>query len=410
MRVFESLDWSKIAELIQSSRGRVLYAAAGLDDSVAAALIEAEGRLGPSSVAIILDFDPDSFRLGYGAFEAATMLREWGLTVRTHSGLRPGLLVCDDQAWSFTMPPLLVEKLGSESINAIRLVGAAADTAYMAVQQSATVSNPRSEPEIGAAKLDDSVESETKLALEADPPQRFDLSRKVRVFNSKVEFVELEVHGCQIHRRRVRLPNELVLSVEDRDARDRIRAAYRVIEDASLSGAKEIERRVAELRKAYLRSIPGYGSLILRSVRGRFEEEIAALKTRVEEFRLEIADELGRRLATSISTLTDAFLPNVLRAIPKQLAGQVSMVNEANARRWIAQQLEKEFPTVDELVDRMWLVCIFKGVTYEVLADQQFQQSIKQLFPHEDWAIPLTEFDAAPGDPAHSYEVSNRVV
>lgn len=308
------------------------------------------------------------------------------------------------------MPPLLVEKLGSESINAIRLVGAAADTAYMAVQQSATVSNPRSEPEIGAAKLDDSVESETKLALEADPPQRFDLSRKVRVFNSKVEFVELEVHGCQIHRRRVRLPNELVLSVEDRDARDRIRAAYRVIEDASLSGAKEIERRVAELRKAYLRSIPGYGSLILRSVRGRFEEEIAALKTRVEEFRLEIADELGRRLATSISTLTDAFLPNVLRAIPKQLAGQVSMVNEANARRWIAQQLEKEFPTVDELVDRMWLVCIFKGVTYEVLADQQFQQSIKQLFPHEDWAIPLTEFDAAPGDPAHSYEVSNRVV
>ena len=49
-----------------------------------------------------------------------------------------------------------------------------------------------------------------KKDLEGNPPLKFDISRKERVFNAKLEFVEFELEGCLISRRTVTIPPELI--------------------------------------------------------------------------------------------------------------------------------------------------------------------------------------------------------
>ena len=133
MVLFQRLDWPRISSIIQGAKSRVVYAAAGLDDAVATALANANSRL-PGCVSIVLDIDPECFRLGYGLFDAVAMLRDKGLEVRTQPRLRVGLLVCDHDAWSFSMPPLLVEGIGDEQVNAIKLSREQAEIAIAAVR------------------------------------------------------------------------------------------------------------------------------------------------------------------------------------------------------------------------------------------------------------------------------------
>ena len=271
------------------------------------------------------------------------------------------------------------------------------DAAIVAVGFQHNHADNTSEAQIGLQTMDARFEAETKQALDADPPQRFDISRKVRVFNSKVEFVELEMKGHQIQRCQVTLPNDLVVAIDDPSACKRIKAVFKVIDNAAVIGGDKIEKLVAEMRQTYLKSIPKYGRAILRTGRTAFERELENLSVVVKDFESTILERLSKQIEDSIQGLVDAFLPLVLKNPPKHLSAQVSRVTEDNARRWIKQRLRQVFPSAEDLISRMSLKCIFKGVTYEVLSDAKFQEAIKKLWPLEDWDTPLTEFDAAPG-------------
>ena len=46
--------------------------------------------------------------------------------------------------------------------------------------------------------------------LDDNPPQAFNIARRMTVFNSHFEFAELELTGVNIARKRVRIPNHLL--------------------------------------------------------------------------------------------------------------------------------------------------------------------------------------------------------
>ena len=106
------------------------------------------------------------------------------------------------------------------------------------------------------------------------------------VFNSKVEFVELEMKGHQIQRCQVTLPNDLVVAIDDPSACKRIKAVFKVIDNAAVIGGDKIEKLVAEMRQTYLKSIPKYGRAILRTGRTAFERELENLSVVVKDFEI----------------------------------------------------------------------------------------------------------------------------
>lgn len=208
MALFETLEGAVIAARIRNAGRRIMLCTPGFDDIVGTALIEAHRRLPEGSVDVIVDGSDQAARLGYGYFNAVKQVSDAGVPIRVEPGLRLGLLVVDEQGWTFTSPPLLVD--------ATMEAGAAPNAMALTAQQvaeavSALVRRPApegtsptaSQPELGQRIATPAEIEKTHAALTVDAPQRFDVARKVTVFNAFVEFVEIELLGTQLGRQRV---------------------------------------------------------------------------------------------------------------------------------------------------------------------------------------------------------------
>lgn len=122
--IFVHLSTKGIADCIHQARTRVLLLMHGVEQSIAAAVVNTSKRLGRSAVVVVLDVDEEVARHGYGEFDAVTLLMEGGVDVRVEPGLRSCVLVVDDIGYAFFSPPLLIETQDESSVgvNALKLI------------------------------------------------------------------------------------------------------------------------------------------------------------------------------------------------------------------------------------------------------------------------------------------------
>ena len=107
-------DEAKIVSILTSARRRWLYMAPGITQPIVEAMDALWARLGGASGSVILDLDPEVYRLGYGTLEGLQQLQEAAtrhgtLICRHQDGIRIGLVISDDHTLIFTPTPLLIE-------------------------------------------------------------------------------------------------------------------------------------------------------------------------------------------------------------------------------------------------------------------------------------------------------------
>lgn len=383
----------------------MLLCTPGFGDPVAAALIEAHRRLGSERVVVVVDGTAQAARLGYGHFDAVGQLSQAGVPIRVEPGLRLGTLVVDGQGWCFATPPLLVDATMEKAVapNAMRLMPAQVDALVGAISPPAQPFKegqfgPAARPEIGAVTAKPEALASVQAALQADPPQQFDIARKVNVFNAFVEFVELSLVGTELTRQRVALPRDLLLAVSDRDTRERLTTSFQLIDPGATIGreAKEIRQAVDKLRKVHTRVLNPYGSITLRSNRQRLEAAVAAVQVQVATFAGTVKARLQKEIDHSRKQLVQSVLPG-LKAKPPEalLAGVVGKPTVEQITRWIDRQLDQAFPKVDDIVSEMRLVLTIKAVTFEMLKEPKFQAGVREAYPDVDFDKPFSEFTAA---------------
>lgn len=405
MSTFETIDDAGLALRIRDARDRVLLCTPGFGDPVAAALIEAHRRLGSERVVVVVDGTAQAARLGYGHFDAVGQLSQAGVAIRVEPGLRLGTLVVDGQGWCFATPPLLVDATMEKAVapNAMRLMPAQVDALVGAISPPAQPFkegqfDAAARPEIGAVTAKPEALASVQAALQADPPQQFDIARKVNVFNAFVEFVELSLVGTELTRQRVALPRDLLLAVSDRDTRERLTTSFQLIDPGATIGreAKEIRQAVDKLRKVHTRVLNPYGSITLRSNRQRLEAAVAAVQVQVATFAGTVRSRLQKEIDHSRKQLVQSVLPG-LKAKPPEalLAGVVGKPTVEQITRWIDRQLDQAFPKVDDIVSEMRLVLTVKAVTFEMLKEPKFQAGVREAYPDVDFDKPFSEFTAA---------------
>jgi hypothetical protein len=400
---FLHLGAKELANMISQASQQVLYCAPGITQSIAALLVNAFKRIGAGKVHVVLDVDDVTARLGYGDFDAVTMLAEEGLHVRVEPGLRVSVVVCDSVGYLFTTPPMLVEMQDEKhvGVNAVRMSPEQVSEIFKAVAPSKD-SDPESTPapQIGRESLTDERAQAVMTALEANPPQKFDLARKVNVFNSFIEFVELRLTGLHIKRHTVTLPRRLVIALRSEATAKRLLTTFRLV-DADSKVAKEaaqIDFKVRQLREKFTRSLgDDLGNVMLRAKRIEFSKAVDALKAEIENFQCKIVERLQKEIDNSLKELVEGLLPAVRKTIPEGLEGEITGKPTTEVlRRFIEVELRKVFPEAKDLIKEMKLEWIPKGVTYETLSDETFQNRVREQFPYVDWKQPFAEFEAAP--------------
>ena len=79
---------------------------------------------------------------------------------------------------------------------------------------------------MGVTALEPAKVQEMKSNLKSNPPKPFDITRKLNVFSSKVQYVEFSASNYRLTTRQIPLPQELV-DVADEDLKHRITSRIR---------------------------------------------------------------------------------------------------------------------------------------------------------------------------------------
>lgn len=238
-----------------------------------------------------------------------------------------------------------------------------------------------------------------KRRLEENPPQKFDVARKVYVFNSRIKFVEIELSGCQIQRKTIQLPREWLVadSPDEHDAAHRLTANYRVLEGLPGISGKPLQDKVNDLRSRYSQQIEGFGRVMFRKRRKVFEADFKQLSEAVQEFQKGLEGRVQSALAESRERLIGLLLPRVLDRPPNDLLGQISddKPTAKHVRCYLERRLDGIIPQAKSLMSEMRLQCTFKGVTHETLNSPDFQKRVREVFQLDASEDLFDEFSAA---------------
>ena len=421
MKCFYNVTESLIKELIKSAEKRLTYVAPGLSTGIAEEFIKKWFMLRPEAVQIILDVDEEIIRIGYGSIDALQKLQKTAQTIgfNAHVGHQPGIrigcVISDNRTLIFSPSPLLIESSADDKpkTNGILLdyipeeiateVGIIED-----VEQSETTSvldkdefdeDKLYAQKIGLEKVPTKQIEQIAENVDKDPPVAFDIARKVRVFNSRVEFVEFELIGCDFKRRTIPLKSSFF--AKNDKIQELLQARFKVFDEFSDDIRKEIEEieRINEYKKRLIKDnlvvLPKYGTAILRENRQSFKEAVKKLKRMIVDFEKKSKDSLKKDLKKTVDNLVNEIFPNIKDNPPQEwikLIGQSSN-SEERLKKVIAGHLHKVIGPIDSVFAGMKIELLFKGVTYEMLQDQKFRDLVMDKFYFEgDF---FEEFEAA---------------
>ncbi|SHJ89870.1 hypothetical protein SAMN05444159_1835 [Bradyrhizobium lablabi] len=297
-RTFVTATDGGLINMIKRARTRLALIAPAITTPVAQALAARISDLPALSLTIILDADAEVYRIGYGDPEALEIIRkaskELMFDLREQPGVRIGVVISDDRTMVYAPVSRNVEagSTTDEKPNAIMLDGAATENLAVAAGAS------EGETEIGVTGMEPERVAQMQADLAANPPKPFDLTRRLTVFTSAVEFVDLKVSNYKLSKRRVPLPQEFV-GVGDETLKQRISSQIRAPfdgigtqkiklegEDAELLVDEAfIEKERKDIEDTFTYVLPKKGRVILKRDRVDFDKQITRFKQIVMKYR-----------------------------------------------------------------------------------------------------------------------------
>ena len=409
--MFVNLDSAGMATEIRGAGRSACYAAPGILEEPANALVALAKRIGPELITVCLDFDERVFRMGFGTLDSVKMLREAGIEVRSTPGLRTGLIIIDDTGYIFTPTALYLEAEGRPDAapNALRLskdqitealarLSPAAKAIAIAFAQTEEEREWIREQavEVPSVKVENSDFTTVEKRLEEAPPVQFDVARQVRVFSAYLQYVELKLSGAAIQRHRLAIPPSIQKLGGSKDIERRLRTTFDLIETSDQLSSKGLEDMLNKIRKNFTPSLgKAHGRVVLKAAKPHLEERLAEFREELTAHQDKVAKDLQRDLDESREQIIEYYLPRVVENPPDAMRGQFLKFGQEEAKTWLNAELDRVFPQAKALIQKMHLDVRFKDVTFETLNQEDFLSSVKAAFPRMDWDKAYKEFRAA---------------
>lgn len=405
-KTFRSLDVGTLSNLISSARERLVFISPGIHAEVIKALSIAICSVPTDKIHIVLDVDAEVCRLGYGAIEGLEAIQKFamkhGVTINHHPGIRIGLVVADNTTVIYAPTPLLIEA-GSTSPddkpNAIWLNQA---VPIEIANACAIGEGGFSTLEIGKDPISPAIVSMVKEDLKINPPKKFDIARIERVFNSKLQFVELEIKDYRLHSQCIKLDPDL-FGIKDQAVAKRLSNKYQIFsseDDLTIAipylddqgnpeGPESTESfspaSIDQERKAisdyFFISAGCMGMLILRSNKADFEQRLVILKKKIAYYKEAIAETILKRKDGIAESLFRAIKPQLVANPPSKMrkSSFVWPPSESEICRYAMEQIECALSktTIDF---NPTIFHTFKDVTYSTFQDKEFQKVIEDHF------------------------------
>jgi hypothetical protein len=411
--LFFALSSRRIADLLLRASRHVCYAAPGVHDEVATALITLKEKSPSVSLTVNLDFDEKTLRMGYGTLEAVERLRDHGIKLVHFAGFRSSILLVDDDGWVFTPTALYLEPEphSDETPNALRLsrnqvrellIRLSPSAREEAIREATTKEEAERIAEtpldVSAQPIEITHFNEVREAIILAPPVQFDVARQVRVFEPYLQYVELSLRGAAIQRHRIRIPKSIQHLGSSADLEGRLQTTFDLIEKSGSLSSKALETELNQIRQNLSPSLgKDHGRVVLKSVKPHLTLRIDQFRAKLAEHQARISSELQEYLDESKKQVVEHYYPLAEASPPDAMIGQSLFGKPTNEdiRAWLDGELDKVFPKAEELSSNMVLDVQFKDVTFETLNHPDFFEAVTKAYPRVDWVKAYDEFKAA---------------
>lgn len=220
----------RIKDLIEQARRRLIVVSPGLTTRMVDCLQRLAATEVVPEITVVLDSDPEVYRLGYGdqaTLKTLETLKSRSVNLQLQEGIRIGLVVSDDRTMVFSPTPRMIEADSTtiEKPNAVILSGATVSDRFA----TASSDSYDRQPEIGAKPFAVEAIENMEQNLTDNPPQPFDISRAMRVFSSEMQYVEFKVQNFQMTRRQVVLPEEFTV-IKDTELKKQVSSRIQLID------------------------------------------------------------------------------------------------------------------------------------------------------------------------------------
>lgn len=397
-QTFTSASPDRIVEMILAAQHRLVFVAPALTRTAAEALAGRMEDLPNLSLSIIIDADPEVYRMGYGEMEALETIRvaaaRASFRLREQPGVRIGLIVSDDRTLIYSPAPMNIEagSTSDDKPNALLLGAAVAD--LLAGKAGAGKDDARTpEVEIGGSSLSVERVEQVQADLKQNPPLPVNLTRRLNVFMSRVQYVELKAKGYQLSKRRAELPPEFV-GLASADLRDRVTGRIRTPMDGigKLRVRIDIDRTVEELdvdeeflqkerqeiEKILTHVMPKRGRVILRKDRQSFDHQIKRFEAIIAAYQTALGEQLQKARTSFRKSFVDEFLERWKANPPARYSRRLEQPTEDVLRQGIEDLADQLFDSIVKL-DGPDVTVVYKEIALEDLRDEEFLGALREV-------------------------------
>jgi hypothetical protein len=365
-------DEMVIAHLCRAEES-IRFVGPGLPEPVARELSRRWKELGPHAVEVLIDADAELCRIGYCDGASLKLLvstaSELGTSIHRQMGIRLCVLEIDGERIIYAPTPRLVEESDEVAAQVQLSPSQGGSLAEQILSHSRLAPHPITNADVKKVDQD----------LAISPPQPFDLARQVHVLSTKFQFVEFSLTGAALARKRVPVPQDLLGLANDQATKELLHTSFQLImKGDEVSGERLLQWR-NEIEKRFLKTIPGYGTVILNTDRDAFSKAVKKLREEVEKFQKEAEAKLDKAIRKNCAQVTTRLLPNIMKSPPERwnlFLGDKPV--EQDFRHLLEGDLKRAYGEASNHLGKIEVRDVYKNITVEMLHDQCFAKAAEK--------------------------------
>jgi|APLak6261671648_1056085.scaffolds.fasta_scaffold00336_7 hypothetical protein len=400
MSTFIAVNDEVLIKRINQAKERIVYIAPGISKLLAKELCGVIDHVEKINITVILDASDEVCRIGYGDFEGLSLLHEHSkkrhFALRKQEGIRSGILIVDELVLVWSPTPLSIEDHPHKNnmANGVFLGKNPSDQIAMAIAAEGTETS-FDMSEVAVEVITDQDVADTRERIEKNPPVPVDLARATKVFNSKLQFIEIEMKNVVLSKRQIKIPTYLLNADVDPELGELLNtkikglADLRTVEikvpefsdDGSptfdqdgkqkdcMESEASLERKRKTLEKRYIYNLPKYGWIIEKDSVVKFKNIIDAYRIQLEKY--------AEGIKAHVTAEAEKLANQVIKLI-EQRSLKSDKTPKINFNLLKDQILENINSIKDEKPSVHYLL---KDITFQQTKDPEFFNLIKKNVP-----------------------------
>lgn len=428
MEYFKTITQEDLVTLIEDTKKSLFLCLPSLHEELENAL----GFLDHTShhnnfevaIQILIDFDGQTFRQGYGNYTTVDKLIKDDYNLKTLKDNRISFIISDDIGYYLFVESRSLIPAEKETINAVRIDPVSLvrlkhyffpgtdhkdiedELTNAIIEESKLLENSKAILRQNKAKVADISEELRNLVekdLKQNPAMHPDHKRLVEFYSNKFQYVKLKFEGSRLQYKRIELPPN-ALPIKDAALIQRLKTRLDLFDKetskAQLSALEDFKKQVSDVRTLFLTKVKSRDeSLLAKKHRIEFDESIGKLRSSMEATK--------SKILLSINNLIQETKQKVLAELRDFLIENPTAMFHGTDSPWLKdkayieqmakseseQTIQSIWPKAHELLDNFNLDVQYSDITLEDLKNEEFVKELHRakLINHADMNE-LTEF------------------